>query len=864
MKRLLLPFLLICNAPALAQHLTLSDIFDSPPIVNASIPKPEEVTGVRVGERHWYHYEIVNYLDALAEASPRMVALGEHARSYGGRPLVSYALSTSENLARLDEIKRARSAIIDPEADVDLTTQPAVLHMMYSIHGNEPSGANATPLVAYYLNAVLDDALLAQLEDVVIIFNPMLNPDGLDRFAYWSNAHRGVNPSFDSNDREHVQSVPNGRTNYYWFDLNRDWLPHQHPESRGRLALFHEWKPNVQLDFHEQGSNSNFFFMPGKPERTNPLTPKINQLLTAKIGEYHAAAFDAEGVRYFTEEGYDDFFMGKGSTYPDLFGTVGILFEQPSSRGAGQSTLNGTLTFPFSISNQFRASLSSVKATADLKDELLDYQRNFYTKQKRSRGHYLASAEGDSTRLQEFVRILKGHQIEVETLVNDVTAEGQLFKAGQAIAISLDQPQATYLETLWRAQLEFEENVFYDVSTWTLPWAFNLSHTREPVRNAKTKALAPSEAGEASALARSPIGYLVDWRDANSPALLYDLLEAGANVRVAKAPFTALTTNEGAVNFGYGTLFVAPELQESIPEAALSLLNEAVSRGLRIYPAASSYTPEGIDLGSRDFDVLSLPNVVLVTGPGTSAYGTGEIWHLLDTRVDMPITMVDSHNLKRLELDRYTHVIMTTPLRAPGAAAQLDAFVKNGGVLWLQGASTVAWAADEGLTEATWRETPAQRQAAELKRARNNKASPEIQGALLPERKPFSTASDEYAFTLVRGAILQGDLDTSHPLGYGYTSSELAVFRTTNRFMNPSSNAYSSPVVYTDSPLLSGYMSDENRTLVANSAGLVVDERGQGAVVLSLDSPTFRAFWWGTQRLLVNGIFFGDLLEEPR
>ena len=864
MKRLLLPLLLIFNAPAFAQSLTLSDIFDKPPVVNASIPTPEEVTGVRVGERHWYHYEIVNYLNALAEASPRMVALGEHARSYGGRPLVSYALSTPENLARLDEIKRARSAIIDPEADVNLNTQPAVLHMMYSIHGNEPSGANATPLVAYYLNAALDDALLEQLEDVVIIFNPMLNPDGLDRFAYWSNAHRGVNPSFDSNDREHVQSVPNGRTNYYWFDLNRDWLPHQHPESRGRLALFHEWKPNVQLDFHEQGSNSNFFFMPGKPERTNPLTPKINQLLTAKIGEYHAAAFDAEGVRFFTEEGYDDFFMGKGSTYPDLFGTVGILFEQPSSRGAGQSTLNGKLTFPFSISNQFRASLSSLKATAELKDELLDYQRNFYAKQKRSRGHYLASAEGDSTRLQEFVRILKGHQIEVETLANDVTAEGQVFKAGQAIAIPLDQPQATYLETLWRAQLEFEENVFYDVSTWTLPWAFNLSHTREPVRNAKTKALAPSEAGQTLALAQSPIGYLIDWRDANSPALLYDLLEAGANVRVAKAPFTALTTNEGAVNFGYGTLFVAPELQESIPEAALSRLSEAVSKGLGVYPAASSYTPEGIDLGSRDFDVLSLPNVVLVTGPGTSAYGTGEIWHLLDRRVDMPITMVDSHNLKRVELDRYTHVIMTTPLRAAGATAQLDAFVKNGGVLWLQGASTVAWAAGEGLTEATWRETPAQRQTAELKRARNNKASPEAQGALLPERKPFSTASDEYAFTLVRGAILQGNLDTSHPLGYGYTSSELAVFRTTNRFMNPSSNAYSSPVVYTDSPLLSGYMSEENRTLVANSAGLVVDERGQGAVVLSLDSPTFRAFWWGTQRLLVNGIFFGDLLEEPR
>ena len=863
MKHVLLAFTLLFTLKAQAASLSLNDIFSDAPTLDEALPAPKEVTGVDVGERHWYHYEIVSYLDALAEASPRMVALGEHARTYGGRPLVSYAISTPENLARLDAIKAARTAIIDPEVEVDLSAQPAVLHMMYSIHGNEPSGANSTPLVAYYLNAAEDDELLKQLENVVIIFNPMLNPDGLDRFAYWSNAHRGMNPSFDANDREHAQSVPNGRTNYYWFDLNRDWLPHQHPESRGRLSLFHEWKPNVQLDFHEQGSNSNFFFMPGKPERTNPLTPDINQVLTAKIGEYHAQAFDAEGIRFFTEEGYDDFFMGKGSTYPDLFGTVGILFEQPSSRGAGQDTVNGKLTFPFSISNQFRASLSSIKATSALKDELLNYQRNFYTQQKRKRGHYLASANGDPTRMAEFVRILSGHQIEVEVLASDVTAEGKTFKAGDAIAIPLDQPQATYLETLWREQLEFEENVFYDVSTWTLPWAFNLSHTREAVRNVKTQPMASSPE-MAATLGQSPIGYLIDWRDSASPALLYDLLEAGANVRVASAPFTALTTSKGAVEFGFGTLFVAPKLQDAIPEAAMALLTEAHAKGVKIYPAASSYTPEGIDLGSRGFDVLSLPKVLMVTGPGTSAYGTGEIWHLLDTRVDMPITMVDSHNLRRVDLDNYTHVIMTTPLRVTGATEQLDSFVKGGGVLWLQGASTVAWAANENLTEATWRMTPAQQQAADLKSAKKKNASADTQGGLLPERKPFSAASDEYAFTLVRGAILQGDLDTSHPLGYGYTSNELAVFRTTNRFMNPSSNAYSSPVVYTDAPLLSGYMSDDNRALVSNSAGLVVDERGNGAIVLSLDSPTFRAFWWGTQRLLVNGIFFGDLLREPR
>ena len=864
MKQLLFVLLAALGMGANAAGLSLNDVLSEVPALDPSIPAPEAVTGVNVGERHWYHHEIVRYLNTLADASPRIVSLGEHAKSYGGRALVSYAISSPANLARLDEFKAARAAIIDPNADLELSEQPAVLHMVYRVHGNEASGANATPLVAYYLAATTDENLLSQLENVIIIFNPMLNPDGLDRFANWTNAHRGINPSNDPNDREHTEAIPNGRTNYYWFDLNRDWLPHQHPESRGRLALFHEWKPNVQLDFHEQGSNSNFFFMPGKPERTNPLTPDINQVLTAKIGEYHAQAFDAEGIRFFTEEGYDDFFMGKGSTYPDLFGTVGILFEQPSSRGAMQDTVNGKLTFPFSISNQFRASLSSIKATAALKDDLLAYQRNFYTERKRKRGYYLASAEGDPTRLREFVRILRGHQIEVEALTADVTAEGKTFKAGETIAIPLDQPQATYLETLWREQLEFEENIFYDVSTWTLPWAFNLSHTRDAVTNAKTEAMSTSVDDDESKLGQSAIGYLIDWRDSASPALLYDLLEAGANVRVATAPFTALTTNEGSINFGYGTLFVAPKLQESIPQPVLSLLAEAHAEGLAIYPAASSYTPEGIDLGSRAFDVLSLPKVLMVTGPGTSAYGTGEIWHLLDRRLDMPLTMVDSNRLSRVNLDDYTHVIMTTPVRLEGVSKQLESFIKDGGILWAQGASTVAWAADAGLATATWRETAEQVRKDSLQTAIERGDEALSQAELLPARKPFATASDEYAFTLVRGSILQGNLDISHPLGFGYASEALAVFRTTNRFMNPSDNAYSSPVVYTDSPLLSGYMSTENQMLAANSAGLVVNQVGKGAVILSLDSTTFRAFWWGSQRLLVNGIFFGPLLEEPR
>jgi hypothetical protein len=866
MKKILMTCIAFLAAHSQASGLLLNDVFTETPSLNPNIPAPAQVIGIEVGERHWYHHEIISYLDALAEASPRMTALGENARTYGGRASVSYAISSPANLAKLNDIKAARASIIDPSSEIDIADHPAVLHMMYSIHGNEPSGANATPLIAYYLNAVNNDEIERQLEDVVIIFTPMQNPDGLDRFAHWTNSHRGQNPSADPNDREHREAVPNGRTNYYWFDLNRDWLAHQHPASRGRLSVFHDWKPNVQLDFHEQGSNSNYFFMPGKPERTNPLTPDINQALTAKIGEYHAAAFDEEGIRYFTEEGYDDFFMGKGSTYPDLFGTVGILFEQPSARGTLQDTVNGQLTFPISIANQFRTSLSSIKATAELKSELLKYQRTFYADRTAPRGHYLASAPGDPTRLNEFVRILKGHQIEVLALSQDATVDGQTYSAQDSIAIPLDQPQSTYLQTLWQAQTEFEENVFYDVSTWTLPWAFNLTHTREPVRNVQTGSPFTTGMSSNEPLPMSKTGYLIDWRDSASPALLYDLLESGANVRVAEKTFTAITIESGSKAFGYGTLFVAPELGEAIPTDVLDLLRSAKANGQPIYAAASAYTPTGIDLGSRDFTVLSVPKVLLVTGPGTSAYSTGEIWHMLDRRVDMPVTMVDTDRLGRTDLSTYSHIIMTTPPRSAGAGIgeKLDEFVSEGGVLWAQGSSTVSWLSGQGLTDVSWRQTQA-----EIDREKHNAmvtkgASDESAEALLPERKPFVDASDEFAFTLVRGAILEGDLDTSHPLGYGYESSFIPMFRTTNRFMTRSANPYSTPIAYSGEPLLSGYMSEENRQLAANSASLIVDGKGDGAIVLSLDSTTFRAFWWGTQRLMSNAIFFGDLLVEPR
>jgi hypothetical protein len=142
--------------------------------------------------------------------------------------------------------------------------------------------------------------------------------------------------------------------------------------------VYHDWKPNVQTDHHEMGSDATFFFQPGIPSRKNPMIPTKNVDLTQKIATYHAAALDDHKRLYYSKESFDDFYFGKGSTYPDIQGGIGILFEQASVRGHLRETENGLLSFPFAIKNQFISSLSTIKASLELKDELLTFQQEYF------------------------------------------------------------------------------------------------------------------------------------------------------------------------------------------------------------------------------------------------------------------------------------------------------------------------------------------------------------------------------------------------------------------------------------------------------------------------------------------------------
>jgi hypothetical protein len=817
--------------------------------VDPSITTPREFFGFDIGERHLSHSQVASYVRLLAQESPR-ISIEQYAATHGGRPLLLLTITSEGNRQRLDEIQQMHRRLTKANADrVDLGELPAVINMGYGVHGDEASATNCAPLVAFYLAAAKGAEVDAWLERCVILLDPSLNPDGFNRFANWVNRYRGRVANPDSQDAEHNQMWPAGRVNYYWFDLNRDWLPLVHPESRGRMVWYHKWKPNVVLDFHEMGTNSTFFFQPGIPQRTNPLTPARNQQLTRDFGAFHAKALDQRGSLYFTQERFDDFYMGKGSTYPDLHGSVGILFEQASSRGVVQNNQDGLLRFHETVANQFTASLSSLRATTAMRDKLNNYKKTFYLKAlKQAKSQpvkaYVFQSQGNRSRLLEFAAVLKRHDIQSYFLPADLTYGDQEFSADFSLVVPTAQPEFRFLQSLLMRRTDFKENVFYDVSSWTLPLAYGLSQ-RGVKQDLDWDSLVPfktqkTTSPESLEVSEDHLGYLVDFKDDVGPWILNKLLLANVKVRVAKKPFTVKNGKGDLSDFSYGTLAIISKNQKFRHAAIDRLLKEAVKRGAMVTPVTTGLSVKGPDLGSANFEVLKPPKVALLVGKGTSFYSAGAVWHLLDTHIGMPVTRLKSPDFSSARLEEYSTLVLAGGSLANEHWPKIESFAKNGGTVMVLGSLAVSVQAKLG---------------AGVPLPPQPSVTPVIQ-------KRFDSATTEKALKLISGAIFKTTIDPSHPLLFGFQDQSLAVFRNHAKFLKPSENPYCNPVIYdADSPLMAGYCSAENIERFKGAASVVVSPMGNGRFILMADDPNFRGFWKATSRVFLNGIFFGDLVD---
>ncbi len=800
---------------------------------NPAIPTPEQFLGYPIGAQHTRHDKIVAYFQKLDELSDRMTTriIG---KTFEQREQITAVFTSPQNHARIEDIRKAHLA---GQVNGNTENIPLVIHLGYNVHGNEPSSSEAAMLTAYYIVASQSEEASKWMNDMVITMDPVINPDGRDRHTHWANMHKAEPPVADPLDREHTEIWPGGRFNHYWFDLNRDWFLGTFPETRNRINFFHYWRPYVQTDHHEMGTNSTFYFDPGEDASNNPIVPDyLYKTIYPLYAQYFAAATDKIGSMYFTKEAYDKLYPGYGSSYINFYGGAGFLFEQASSRGHVQETTTIPLTFAFTIRNQFTASLTTIRASLAEKAQLLKMRKLFYQTSKAQAAAspvkgYLFGDVKDATRTKAFVDMLLLHEIEV-------------YESGKQFYVPTDQDNYIMVRSVFEKAITYIDSSFYDASAWSLVHAYNLPYTELKTALPKTNRVTAIKA-PVYTVSKSNYVYVFELTDYNAHKAIHQLQKGGAIVQSAFRPFAAMINNEKK-SFGYGSVVVPVNQQRISIDSLYSLMNKvSASTNIQIHSIGTGYNTGGVDMGSSYMRTLQKPEAALIIGTGVAAPEAGEIWHLLDQRLQMPISKIDVLNLGRANLNRYNTLIMVSGnynLIDKNLSDKIKAWVQNGGTL-ITIKTGSEWAIRNGFTR--------------------ERLLPGDSSRTLPVRQLYDNAVYIEGAKAMGGSIFKVDIDTTHPIGFGLHSKTLSWYRNGLTFLQSSSNPYSTVAQYTSEPLIGGYIHPTTLKKVKNSAAVLIGAEGNGRVILFSDNPNFRGTWYGSNKLFLNALFFGGNMSVP-
>lgn len=815
---------------------------------DSKIPTPEQYLGYPIGTLHTRHDAIVGYMRELARLSDR-ATLDTIGETYEHRQLVVLTVTSPENLRNLDQIQAEHvRAITPPIRQEDLGNQKSIVLLGYNVHGNEPSSSEAALLTAYYYVAGLHGEVTNALSDAVLLIDPAFNPDGRDRHSTWANSFKGDPMVSDPSDAEHNEMWPRGRTNHYWFDLNRDWLPLAHVESQARIDFYHQWYPHIVTDFHEMGTNSTYFFEPTKPFGSeNPVVPRDNyDGLNNLFAGYFHEALDEIGSLYFTKEQYDNSYPGYGSTYPDIHGALGLVFEQASSRGHLQDSRMGKVAFAFTIKNHLTSSMATVRGAVGERETLVNHQRNFFKtaveEGKKANGGWVFGDQTDDGRNGEFIDLLRRHRIKTVQLDEDITLGGKEFKAGNAFYVPNEQSQYRMVRTMFEQVTTFYDSIFYDASSWTTALTYNMPYEKYSGKSAlKGSEIDSDFSGSTfSGVAKTNYAYLIEWDEYYSPKALHYLLEKGLYVNMAFKKF-GINTNAGEKDFGYGTLMIPVARQEVDADLVHAYIEEATElAGIRAYSVKSGFSATGIDLGSGSFRTIRQPKALMLIGGNVSSGEAGEIWHLLDSKVGMPITKVMTSSVGRIDWSKYNTLVLPSgnySSLGETTVNRIKQWVREGGtVITLR--SATSWAVSSKFVNEKFAERP--------KRD-------------VPERMDYVTSREFGGSNSIGGSMYMTDVDITHPLAFGYTQRDLPVYRNHSIFLAPSGSPFATVVKYKENPLLSGYINKTNLEKIGGTASLIVSGIGRGSVIMFADNPNFRGMWYGSNKLFLNALFIGNM-----
>lgn len=878
---------------------------------NKEIKTPEQFLEFAIGERPIRYTEAVTYLKYLAQTSDRLTIDWRY-KTHQGRKLYYLTASSPENIKNISTIKNNITLLADPrktnpaEADEIIKSTPLVAMMMYSIHGNELSGADASIQLAYQLAAGEDEQTLNLLNNLVTIIYPMENPDGRERFLSDVEQWKGKVPTDDIQSLPHRGTWPTGRTNHYHFDLNRDWFILSQPESRSRVSLMMEWLPQFVVDAHEMGSFSTFLM--------NPPREPINPYLNKKIEDWwkifakdQAETLDKYSWSYYTREWLEDWYPGYGSSYPAYFGAVSILYEQARTAGLNVKRPDGNiLTYKESVQHQYVSSLANLSTSANNKNELM---KTFY--EIRSNSLKPSHPDGveafifdntvNNTRVDSLMSVLQLQGIEIYRAAEDFTLSGvrnyfeeesgsKNFSKGSYI-IELAQPhqdiikavldfdtrlKTSFLKTERESLLKENGSELYEVTAWSLPLSFAVNcYESYNVPDVKKEAVNFSiEKGELKNDTPA-YGYLIKYDDDRVIKFLKDLLENDVKVRSAEKPFTV----EGE-KYSKGTLLIRVEENKSDVNELLDKL--AAEHHVRIIGVNTALAQKGADLGGGEFELLYEPKIAFLVGQNTSMYNFGELWYLLDSRIGIKTSMLNLEYLGYHDLRKYNVIILPSAWGnlkddfGNGANSKLKTWVKEGGTLITVG-NSISVLADSsvGISNIKLRRKNLDQLNKYYEEVAEGIAASavtidsaqiwEADKPVLTDTEPVMNVDHKkeeekdkgYIKFMPQGAILNAAVNEEHWLSNGVQSNVPVFYSSSYSFFALTPAEIAARLTEPKDVRLSGLLWPEAQHRLAYSSYLIRERIGKGQVISFADSPFFRAQYHGTARLFLNAVFLG-------
>lgn len=810
-----------------------------------TVQSPEAFLGYKLGTRYTPHHNVVNYFKYVAQTASSNIKLQQYGQTYEGRPLYVAFISSAANMANLENIRLSNLNRAGVVAAAPATgSNAALVWLSYNVHGNETSSSEAAMQTAYEL---ITKHTGDWLTNTVVIMDPCLNPDGRDRYVNWFNGIAGVNYNPHPMVREHDEPWPGGRTNHYYFDLNRDWAWQTQIESRERIKIYSQWMPQVHVDFHEQGYNEPYYFAPAAEPLHEVITPWQRDFQVT-IGKNHAKYFDKNGWLFFTKERFDLFYPSYGDTWPMYNGAIGMTYEQGGHSAGGLGVINDegdTLTLEDRVAHHTTTGLSTVEISAQNTTPLLNAFKKFFDDSRNAMGTEYKTfilTSDDHAKLEGLKKLLVQNNIAITRINGPVAGTGFQYSSGKqenivlekySFAVSAFQPKSVLARVLLEPRAKLVDSATYDITAWALPYAHGV----------KAYATTQRVAGETiTELSNTPApvpntnyGLFVSYSSVSDAKLLGALLKNGIKVRMNDKPVVYQKKR-----FERGTLIILKKENQ----ARWNTVNELVAAsGSSAFEVESGFMDSGPDMGSPDVKMIHAPRVGLLSGEGIGSNAVGEVWHLFDRQLNYPLSIFHASEFSGRMLRNIDVLVLADGnykfLSDKAIMDDVKTWVRNGGrIVAIEYAAQQLAGLDMGVkmkkTEEEGKEDAKKDVYADIKRFENR------------ERDDLVNA--------IPGAIYRVDLDETHPLAYGYGREYFSLKQNGDVLEFIKEGGWNVGVVKTGAKL-TGFAGAKVTGKIKDGTVLAVQDMGRGAITYIIDNTMFRSFWENGKLLFFNAVF---------